>query len=46
MPRYELGPMCKIDMISATFCIERAPVLLNSDRDFEPTERYLGLRTI
>jgi hypothetical protein len=35
-----------IDVIIGTFCIERGHVLLHSDRDFEPMERLLGLRTI
>jgi predicted nucleic acid-binding protein len=35
-----------IDLIIGTFCIERGHVLLHSDRDFEPMERYLGLRTV
>jgi predicted nucleic acid-binding protein len=34
-----------IDLIIGTFCIERGHVLLHSDRDFEPMERLLGLRT-
>ena len=33
-----------IDLIIATFCIERGHSLLHSDRDFEPMERLLGLR--
>jgi predicted nucleic acid-binding protein len=35
-----------IDIIIGTFCIERGHTLLHSDRDFEPMERLLGLRTI
>lgn len=35
-----------IDLIIGTFCIERGHHLLHSDRDFEPMERLLGLRTI
>ena len=35
-----------IDVIIGTFCIERGHALLHSDRDFEPMERLLGLRTI
>jgi predicted nucleic acid-binding protein len=35
-----------IDVIIGTFCIERGHYLLHSDRDFEPMERLLGLRTI
>ena len=34
------------DLIIGTFCIERGHALLHSDRDFEPMERLLGLRTI
>jgi len=34
-----------IDLLIGTFCIERGHALLHSDRDFEPMERYLGLRT-
>ncbi len=35
-----------VDLIIGTFCIERGHVLLHSDRDFEPMERLLGLRTV
>jgi predicted nucleic acid-binding protein len=35
-----------IDVIIGTFCIERGHALLHSDRDFEPMERFLGLRTV
>jgi predicted nucleic acid-binding protein len=35
-----------IDIIIGTFCIERGHHLLHSDRDFEPMERLLGLRTV
>ena len=35
-----------IDLIIGTFCIERGHALLHSDRDFEPMERLLGLRTV
>ena len=35
-----------IDVIIATFCIERGHALLHRDRDFEPMERFLGLQTI
>lgn len=35
-----------IDVIIGTFCIERGHHLLHSDRDFEPMERLLGLRTM
>jgi len=34
-----------VDVIIATFCIERGFALLSSDRDFEPFSRYLGLRS-
>ena len=34
------------DLIIGTFCIERGHVLLHSDRDFEPMERLLRLRTV
>ncbi len=35
-----------VDLIIGTFCIERGHHLLHSDRDFEPMERLLGLRTV
>jgi predicted nucleic acid-binding protein len=35
-----------IDVIIGTFCIERGHALLHADRDFEPMERLLGLRTV
>ena len=35
-----------IDVIIGTFCIEYGHALLHSDRDFEPMERLLGLRTV
>ncbi len=35
-----------VDLIIGTFCIERGHALLHSDRDFEPMERLLGLRTV
>jgi predicted nucleic acid-binding protein len=34
-----------IDLLIGTFCIERGHVLLHSDRDFAPMERFLGLQT-
>jgi hypothetical protein len=34
------------DLIIGTYCIERGHHLLHSDRDFEPMERLLGLRTV
>jgi predicted nucleic acid-binding protein len=33
-----------IDVIIGTFCIEHDLPLLHNDRDFEPMEKYLGLR--
>lgn len=35
-----------VDLIIGTFCIERGHMLLHSDRDFEPMERFLSLRTV
>ena len=35
-----------VDLVIGTFCIERGHGLLHSDRDFEPMERLLGLRTV
>lgn len=35
-----------IDAIIATFCIAEGHELLHSDRDFDPFERYLGLRVL
>ena len=35
-----------IDLLIATFCIERGHSLLHSDRDFTPMRRFLGLQTI
>jgi len=32
------------DIIIGTFCIEHDLSLLHNDRDFEPMEKYLGLR--
>jgi predicted nucleic acid-binding protein len=34
-----------IDLIIGTYCIENDIPLLHADRDFEPLERHLGLRT-
>ena len=34
-----------IDIFIGTFCIERGHMLLHSDRDFAPMERFLGLQT-
>jgi predicted nucleic acid-binding protein len=35
-----------IDTLIATFCIAEGHELLHHDRDFDPFERYLGLRVI
>jgi hypothetical protein len=35
-----------IDIIIGTFCIESDFVLLHCDRDFEPMQKHLGLKTI
>ena len=35
-----------IDMLIATFCIENGHELLHADRDFDPIEEHLGLRTV
>ena len=35
-----------IDVLISTFCIINDHVLLHSDRDFEPMEQYLGLKTL
>ena len=35
-----------IDMLIATFCIENDHELLHADRDFDPIEEHLGLRTV
>ncbi len=34
-----------IDMLIATFCIENGHELLHADRDFDPIEQHLRLRT-
>jgi len=34
-----------IDVIIATFCIENRLPLLQSDKDFEPIEKHLGLKS-
>ena len=34
-----------IDILIGTFCIERGHMLMHSDRDFAPMERFLGLQT-
>lgn len=33
-----------IDVIIATFCIENGYELIHNDKDFDPIEKYLGLR--
>ena len=33
-----------IDVIIASFCIEKGFELLHNDRDFDPMEKYLGLK--
>jgi len=35
-----------IDTLIATFCISEDHELLHCDRDFDPFERYLGLRVV
>ena len=35
-----------VDCWIATFCIERHFYLLHNDRDFDPFEKYLGLRVL
>jgi len=35
-----------IDTLIASFCIAEDHALLHCDRDFEPFERYLGLRVV
>ncbi len=35
-----------IDTIIATWCIENGYDLLHRDRDFEPFEKHMGLRTV
>lgn len=35
-----------IDMLIATFCMEKGHLLLHSDRDFDPIEEHLGLETV
>ena len=32
------------DIVIGTYCIERGHALLHDDRDFEPMEKYLGLK--
>ncbi|MEO6805259.1 MAG: PIN domain nuclease [Edaphobacter sp.] len=35
-----------IDCLIATFCLNEGHTLLHRDRDFDPFEKYLGLRVI
>ena len=35
-----------IDLIIATFCVERGHSLLHDDRDFDPLAAHLGLRLV
>jgi predicted nucleic acid-binding protein len=35
-----------IDCLIATFCLTEGHTLLHRDRDFDPFERYLGLRVL
>ena len=35
-----------IDLIIATFCVERGHRLLHDDRDFDPVAAHLGLRVV
>jgi predicted nucleic acid-binding protein len=35
-----------IDCLIATFCLEAGHSLLHRDRDFDPFEKYLGLRVV
>lgn len=35
-----------IDCLIATFCVENGFPLLHNDRDFDPFEKHLGLRTV
>ena len=35
-----------IDMLIATFCMEKGHLLLHSDRDFAPITEHLGLETV
>jgi predicted nucleic acid-binding protein len=35
-----------IDVMIGTFCIKSGHQLLHADRDFDPMERYLGLRVV
>ena len=35
-----------VDLLIATWCIANDTVLLHNDRDFDPFEKHLGLRTV
>lgn len=35
-----------IDVVIGTFCIENGHSLLHADADFDPMERYLGLKVV
>lgn len=35
-----------VDLIIGTFCIMHGHTLLHSDRDYDPMERYLGLKVV
>ena len=35
-----------VDLIIATFCIDESDTQLHDDRDFDPMEAHLGLRTL
>jgi predicted nucleic acid-binding protein len=35
-----------IDVFIATACVEHGWMLLHNDRDFEPFEKWLGLRCV
>jgi predicted nucleic acid-binding protein len=35
-----------IDLIIATFCIERGHVLLHDDRGYDPLSAHLGLQVV
>ena len=35
-----------VDLLIATWCITNDTVLLHNDRDFDPFEKHLGLRTV
>lgn len=39
-------PRKAIDVIIATFCLERGCQLLHQDRDFDPFEQHLGLEVL